>query len=166
MLAEQRKVDAETLRLQEATTSAEKLAASNNEAQAIANVTAHTRQEITEQAPLAGAGGRASEGDPERPNEGGGGGNSRGSTSGGGGAQRRDSGGAGIAGQPYMIGVKEVYFPDKSGTFVPLGGANAQDVKGIGGVTYNIIINNPVGQSAENDIRKALKMGSKIGRFA
>lgn len=163
VLAEQRKIDAETLRLQTDITSQEKLTAAANESQAIANVTAHTRQEITEQARLAAAAMRTAAAYHAIPNSGGGGGNYSGGTSGGGGAQRRDSGGAGIAGQPYMIGVKEVYIPKESGTFVPLGGASAKD---LGGVVYNIVINNPVGQSAENDIRKALKMGSRIGRFA
>jgi hypothetical protein len=62
----------------------------------------------------------------------------------------RDSGGTGIAGQPYMIGTgaqPEVFIPNTNGKFVP----NA------GGATYNITVNNPKKETAENSIRTALR---------
>lgn len=42
----------------------------------------------------------------------------------GGGMPTRDSGGPGVPGRPYAIGRPEVYIPERSGTFVPLGGAS------------------------------------------
>jgi hypothetical protein len=74
----------------------------------------------------------------------------------------RDSGGPGIAGQAYMIGVPEVYVPKTGGDFIPLGGAN----KGGVGTTYNIQITNAKPESAENSIRKALKSLSYAGVVA
>lgn len=73
----------------------------------------------------------------------------------------RDSGGPGVAGQPYLIGrgaQPEMFIPSTNGTFVP----NA-DKKGFGNVTYNITINNPKAETAENSIRKSLKKLSYIG---
>lgn len=70
--------------------------------------------------------------------------------------KKRDHGGAGIAGEPYMIGTgaqPEVFVPDTNGTFVP----NANK----GGTT--IIINNPKREAAENSIRTALKKLSYVG---
>ena len=72
----------------------------------------------------------------------------------------RDSGGSGIAGTAYQIGVPEIYVPKTGGQFIPLGGA-----KGIG-ATYNITINNPVKEAAENSIRSALKKLSFTGTAA
>lgn len=77
--------------------------------------------------------------------------------------QKRDSGGAGMAGTPYMIGTgaqPEMFIPSTNGTFVP----NA-DKKGMmgGGSTYNIVVNNPKKETAENSIRKALKSLSYAG---
>ena len=71
---------------------------------------------------------------------------------------KRDSGGSGMAGVPYMIGrgaQPELFTPATNGTFTP----NADKI----GSTYNIVINNPTGKTAENDIRNALKSLSYIG---
>lgn len=70
----------------------------------------------------------------------------------------RDSGGPGIAGQPYMIGTgaqPEVFIPQTDGRFIP----NADKL----GNTYNIVVNNPKREAAENSIRKALKNISYMG---
>jgi hypothetical protein len=75
-------------------------------------------------------------------------------------SHKRDSGGAGIAGQSYMIGTgaqPEMFVPNTNGTFVP----NAKT-----GTVYNIIVNNPKKETAENSIRRALIMASATGRFA
>ena len=67
----------------------------------------------------------------------------------------RDSGGPGFAGQTYMIGTgaqPEMFTPATNGTFTP----NA-DKKGGGGVTYNIVVNNPKKETAEDSIRRNLK---------
>jgi hypothetical protein len=67
----------------------------------------------------------------------------------------RDSGGPGFAGQTYMIGTgaqPEMFTPAVNGTFTP----NA-DKKGSGGVTYNIVVNNPKKETAEDSIRRNLK---------
>lgn len=72
----------------------------------------------------------------------------------------RDSGGSGIAGTPYKIGVEEVFVPHTGGEFVPLGGAN----KGQLGNVYNIIVNNPKKETTENSIRSALISLSYLGR--
>ena len=67
----------------------------------------------------------------------------------------RDSGGPGFAGQTYMIGTgaqPEMFTPAVNGTFTP----NA-DKKGGGGVTYNIVVNNPKKETAEDSIRRNLK---------
>jgi hypothetical protein len=69
-----------------------------------------------------------------------------------------DSGGQGLAGQPYMIGTgaqPELFVPDTNGTFVP----NADKL----GSTYNITIHNPKKEAAENSIRQALKSLSFLG---
>jgi hypothetical protein len=74
-------------------------------------------------------------------------------------AGSRDSGGPGIAGQPYMIGTgaqPEVFIPQTNGTFVP----NADKKLGS---TFNITVNNPKKETAENSIRQALKKLSFIG---
>ena len=77
----------------------------------------------------------------------------------------RDSGGYGVAGQPYVINpiaAPEVFIPSSSGTFVP----NA-DKKGLlqtGGTEYNITIYNPVAQAAEASVQSALKKMSYLGR--
>ena len=70
----------------------------------------------------------------------------------------RDSGGPGFAGTPYMIGTgaqPEMFIPKTSGTFVP----NADRM----GTTYNIVINNPKREAAENSIRSSLKKLSYLG---
>ena len=75
----------------------------------------------------------------------------------------RDSGGTGIAGTPYMIGTgaqPEIFIPNTNGTFIP----NAD--KKIGGTVYNIVINNPKKETAENSIRSALKNLSYTGAAA
>ena len=75
---------------------------------------------------------------------------------------KRDNGGSGIAGQMYMIGKgaqPEAFIPNTNGTFVP----NAD--KKMGGVVYNITINNPKGEPAESSIRRSLKMASATGSF-
>jgi hypothetical protein len=72
----------------------------------------------------------------------------------------RDAGGSGMAGTPYMIGTgaqPEMFIPSTNGNFIP----NA-DKKGIG-TTYNIVINNPKKETAENSIRQELKKLSYIG---
>ena len=77
------------------------------------------------------------------------------------GAGTQDSGGAGIAGTPYMIGTgaqPEMFIPSTNGTFIP---KNKQ-----GGVTYNITVNNPKKETAENSIRAALKNMSYLGAAA
>lgn len=71
----------------------------------------------------------------------------------------RDSGGPGIAGTPYMIGTgaqPEVFVPNSNGSFIP----NADK---IGGTTYNIVVNNPKKETAENSIRRSLKSLSYTG---
>jgi hypothetical protein len=76
----------------------------------------------------------------------------------GGGVTSRDSGGRGFAGTPYMIGPSaqpEMFIPKTNGTFVP----NADKM----GTTYNIVINNPKREAAENSIRTALKKLSYVG---
>jgi hypothetical protein len=82
--------------------------------------------------------------------------------SGGKSPDERDSGGYGFAGVPYMIGKgaqPEIFIPSSNGTFIP----NA-DKKGFGGgATYNIVINNPKGETTDNSIRKALKNVSYMG---
>ena len=58
-----------------------------------------------------------------------------------------------------MIGTgaqPEVFIPNTNGTFVP----NAD--KKLGG-TYNIVINNPRKETAENSIRQSLKKLSYLG---
>jgi hypothetical protein len=70
----------------------------------------------------------------------------------------RDSGGSGVAGTPYMIGTgaqPEMFVPNSNGTFIP----NANKM----GATYNITINNPKKETAENSIRSALKKLSFTG---
>ena len=74
----------------------------------------------------------------------------------------RDVGGSGVAGTPYNIGVPEVFVPRTSGEFIPLGGAKG---KGLG-ATYNIVINNPKKEAAEDSIRSALKKLSYMGAAA
>ena len=74
----------------------------------------------------------------------------------------RDNGGSGVAGTPYNIGVPEVFVPKTSGEFIPLGGAKG---KGLG-ATYNIVINNPKKEAAEDSIRSALKKLSYMGAAA
>jgi hypothetical protein len=80
------------------------------------------------------------------------------SSTGGTSAPWRDSGGPGVAGQPYMIGTgaqPEMFVPATNGTFVPNAG------KGNHSVTVNI--SNPTGQSSENSIRRELKKLSYVG---
>lgn len=70
----------------------------------------------------------------------------------------RDSGGSGIAGTPYLIGTgaqPEMFIPNTNGTFIP----NASKL----GSVYNIVINNPKKEAAENSIRTALKKLSFVG---
>jgi len=74
----------------------------------------------------------------------------------------KDSGGAGVAGTPYMIGTgaqPEMFIPSTNGTFVP----NADKSMG---ATYHITINNPKGETTDNSIRESLKRASRIGTFA
>lgn len=74
-------------------------------------------------------------------------------------AASRDTGGPGMAGTPYMIGTgaqPEMFIPDTNGTFVP----NANNKMG---TTYNIVVNNPKRETAENSIRASLKKLSYIG---
>lgn len=81
----------------------------------------------------------------------------------GGTALRRDSGGAGYAGQAYMIGTgaqPEVFIPSTNGNFVP--NANKSGL----GATYNIVVNNPRKETAENSIRTLLKNLNYIGAAA
>lgn len=66
--------------------------------------------------------------------------------------KKRDTGGAGIAGQPYMIGTgaqPEMFVPKTDGQFVP----NANKTMG---TTYNIYITNPKRETSENSVRDAL----------
>jgi hypothetical protein len=73
-------------------------------------------------------------------------------------AGSRDSGGPGMAGTPYMIGTgaqPEMFVPSQSGQFIP----NADKW----GSTYNIVINNPKKETAENSIRQTLKKLSFVG---
>jgi len=72
----------------------------------------------------------------------------------------RDTGGAGIAGTPYMIGTgaqPEVFIPSTNGTFIP----NAD--KKMGGTTYNINITNPKREATEDSINKVMRKLSYIG---
>lgn len=72
-------------------------------------------------------------------------------------AATRDSGGPGMAGTPYMIGTgaqPEIFTPSTNGTFTP---ANQL------GTTYNIVVNNPKKETAENSIRTSLKKLSYMG---
>lgn len=72
----------------------------------------------------------------------------------------RDTGGSGIAGVPYMIGIgaqPEMYIPETNGTFVP----NADKV--MGGKTYNITIYNPKRETAEGSMLRELQNLSYIG---
>lgn len=158
VLAEQRRVDAETLRLTEAQTSAEKLAAAGNEAAAMGQVSAATQKEIELQMILAAKARNTAiqysnikmVGPNMTPFR------ARPGTTGGRDPDSRDSGGAGIAGTPYMIGTgaqPEIFIPSTNGTFVP----NADKKGALGGVTYNIVINNPKRETAENSIRSSLK---------
>lgn len=73
----------------------------------------------------------------------------------------RDSGGQGIAGTPYLIGMgaqPEVFVPSSNGNFIP----NA-DKKFGGSKTINISISNPKGETSENSIRRSLKQVSYLG---
>lgn len=73
----------------------------------------------------------------------------------------RDNGGAGMAGQAYMIGTgaqPEMFVPNTNGTFVP----NADKM----GATYNITINNPIPERSENSVRNTLKKLSYLGTAA
>ncbi len=72
--------------------------------------------------------------------------------------QRRDSGGAGIAGTPYEIGVPEVFVAPANGQFIPLHGAQNTGL----GNTYNVIVNNPRRETAENSVRRVLKEQSYL----
>ena len=74
------------------------------------------------------------------------------------GGRSRDSGGSGMAGQPYYIGTgaqPELFTPSTNGTFTP----NADKL----GATYNVNIYNPVTEKSENSIRKSLKSLSFVG---
>jgi len=76
-------------------------------------------------------------------------------------SKKRDSGGSGVAGEPYMIGTgaqPEMFVPNTNGTFVP----NA-DKKGFGNKTIVINITNPKKETAENSIRASLKKLSYVG---
>jgi hypothetical protein len=79
-----------------------------------------------------------------------------------GGVYKRDAGGSGMAGTPYLIGTgaqPEMFIPSTNGKFIP----NAD--KKIGS-TYNIVVNNPKKETAENSIRQELKKLSYIGTAA
>jgi hypothetical protein len=168
VLTEQRKVDAETLRLTDATTADAKLQSAATEAQAIANLTISTEGEINAQMRLRDAARETAAAYSSIPAIGGGSAkytapakNTSTQTS----LQKktgsgRDSGGVGIAGQTYLIGVgaqPEAFVPDTNGTFVP----NAD--KKLGGTTYNVVINNPVPEKSENSVRNFLKSYSYTG---
>lgn len=71
----------------------------------------------------------------------------------------RDTGGIGIAGQEYMIGVPEKFTPSTNGNFTP----NSRGENGNSGNVYNIVVNNPKRETAENSIRAALKNLSYLG---
>lgn len=162
VLAEQRKVDAETARLTDAVTSAEVIAANANEAASMGAVTQATQTEIQKQAELAKAAAYTARA-YATINMGGSSKASSGSLPQAGKIGGRDSGGTGIAGTPYMIGTgaqPEIFIPNTNGTFIP----NAD--KKIGGTVYNIVINNPKKETAENSIRSALKNLSYTGAAA
>lgn len=69
----------------------------------------------------------------------------------------RDVGGPGVAGQPYQIGVPEIFVPHTDGQFIPLGGAQLGGGVHIGQLILNPQINpaaGPVEQQAESFARK------------
>lgn len=75
----------------------------------------------------------------------------------------RDSGGPGVAGEPYAIGnIREVYVPKESGTFIPLGKARGESI----GNTYNIVINNPKKETSEASLSNVLRRISYTGAAA
>lgn len=167
VLAEQRRVDAETLRLQEQITAAQVVGSAGQEAAAMSNVTlaidsaTRSLMAMAEAAARTAAitsgikiGGTGSSKLP-KPKI------AAGHTPGMGMEDNRDSGGPGFAGTPYMIGTgaqPEVFIPDTNGTFIP----NADKKLG-GGSVYNIVVNNPKKETAENSIRSALKNLSYMG---
>jgi hypothetical protein len=68
-----------------------------------------------------------------------------------------DAGGIGRAGESYMIGTgaqPEMFTPGATGMFTPNAG---------GGKEINVVINNPVGETAETSIRRQLKNLSYLG---
>lgn len=76
----------------------------------------------------------------------------------------RDRGGMGFAGQAYSIGVgaqPEMFVPSNNGHFTPNAGSG-----GNGGDTYNIVVNNPKKETAEQSVRRALKSISYTGAVA
>ena len=75
----------------------------------------------------------------------------------------RDSGGSGSAGNAYMIGKgaqPELFIPDSNGTFMP----NADKLGG-GSTVYNVVVNNPKKETAEESVRKTLKSISFTGEL-
>lgn len=162
VLAEQRKIDAETLRLTEAQTSAESLASAAEQVNAINGVSASIDSATQSYMAMAAAAYKAAAAAKSIPGAGTSGGGSAGS---GTTVPPADSGGAGIAGQPYMIGTgaqPEIFVPTTNGTFIP----NADKKGMIGGVTYNIVVNNPKKETAENSIRRSMKLANYTGNFA
>jgi len=175
VLAEQRKVDAETLRLQEAITSAESITASQNEAAAIAQVSLYTMRETDNQALLAAkakitAAAYASIKYP-------------GGSSGGGGANPAavvvQAGGIGGRDEPlrhatggdflipmsygnegFRMGNGDTASGGERVTITPKGQSPAS------GATYNITINNPKKETAEASIRAAMKKIAYTGAEA
>ena len=58
-----------------------------------------------------------------------------------------------------MIGVPEKFTPSTNGNFTP----NSRGENGNSGNVYNIVVNNPKRETAENSIRAALKNLSYLG---
>jgi TP901 family phage tail tape measure protein len=76
----------------------------------------------------------------------------------------RDSGGSGMAGEPYLIGrgaQPELFVPNSNGSFYP--NADQMSQGGGAGNTYNITVNNPKRETTENSVRRALKGISYTG---
>lgn len=80
------------------------------------------------------------------------------------GTPTRDSGGPGVAGQSYMIGVgaqPEMFIPNTNGMFIP--NADRYLSNNNSGNNTTIIIHNPAKEAAETSVRKTLKNLSYLG---
>ena len=169
VLTEQRKVDAETLRLQDAVTSAESITASNNEAAAIAQVSLYTQRETDNQALLAAkakitASAYAtikypsmSTGTPYKAPTG---------TTGGKSPDEREHATGGdflipmsYGNEGFRMGNGDTASGGETISITPKG-------KNGGGVTYNIVVNNPKREVAEESIRSAMKKIAYTGAAA